>query len=594
MEAPRGCAAAGSGIGPPYGTETGGGSRARNRFRLGAAERARLPVRGICAAAGLGFASLPFLAGLPGGSCRTPAPRRVQWAIMKSPSPLPSARRFLSLALAFLLLVPAAQATWSIVVVNRATGEVCVASATCITNFSLKRWLPVVVVGKGGGAAQSAVDIDGTNRLKIRDGLLAGDTPQEILDLLAQHGAHQSRQYGIAAFDGAPVTFTGTGAGEAKYGVAGEVGDLAYAIQGNVLAGDAVILEAEQTFLSTPGDLGQRVMAAMETARLFGGDGRCSCSQSSPDGCGSPPPSFTKTAHTAFIVLARMGDEDGGCDTADGCASGKYYLSRQFNGGANDPDPVIVLQQKYDEWRQDLSGVPDHVLSVVSVDRDQLVADGRSSAKVRVRLVDVDGVPLPQGGVKLRIVPVEPGPPTAVPGVVTDHGDGSYTFDLVATDHPGQGTWHVYAQYKPKQQALLWPPLSMETDVLSELHAGYDEYSVSSGTWVPFTINRGPADAGRVYRILGSASGTVPGFDLGTLHVPLNPDRFFGFTWKTPGPPYFPGSAGPLDVNGRGKAYLSLPPAAWNVLVGSRLDFTALLGGPTLEVTEVVGFEVLP
>ena len=68
-------------------------------------------------------------------------------------------------------------------------------------------------------------------------------------------------------------------------------------------------------------------MAAMEAARAMGGDGRCSCSGSDPDGCGSPPPSFTKSAHTAFVVLARLGNTDGGCGQLDGCAAGNYYLS---------------------------------------------------------------------------------------------------------------------------------------------------------------------------------------------------------------------------------------------------------------------------
>ena len=50
--------------------------------------------------------------------------------------------------------------TWSIVCVNMETGEVCVASATCLGgNFPLKRWLPVIVVGKGAAAAQSAIEL---------------------------------------------------------------------------------------------------------------------------------------------------------------------------------------------------------------------------------------------------------------------------------------------------------------------------------------------------------------------------------------------------------------------------------------------------
>ena len=94
-------------------------------------------------------------------------------------------------------------------------------------------------------------------------------------------------------------------------GSRGEQGSLVYAIQGNVLTGDPVVFEAERTLLSSTGDLGQRVMAAMETARAFGGDGRCSCSYGAPTNCGSPPPNFDKSAHVAFLIISRIGDEEG-------------------------------------------------------------------------------------------------------------------------------------------------------------------------------------------------------------------------------------------------------------------------------------------
>jgi len=60
-------------------------------------------------------------------------------------------RRPLLALFALLALVPAASATWSIVVVNRRTGEVCIASATCIPRQDLTEWTPVILVGVGGG-----------------------------------------------------------------------------------------------------------------------------------------------------------------------------------------------------------------------------------------------------------------------------------------------------------------------------------------------------------------------------------------------------------------------------------------------------------
>ena len=52
-------------------------------------------------------------------------------------------------------------------------------------------------------------------------------------------------------------------------------------------------------------------MAAMQAARSMGGDGRCSCSPTLPTSCGSPPPSFTKSAHIAYMMVARAGDTEG-------------------------------------------------------------------------------------------------------------------------------------------------------------------------------------------------------------------------------------------------------------------------------------------
>src|SRR5688500_12533282 len=134
---------------------------------------------------------------------------------------LPGAtRRALAGACALLFFADAALATWSIVAINRKTGEVCISRATCLARFDLQRFLPVLVVGKGGGAAQSFVDTSGVNRKIIWDGLMAGAPPALILQNLSQTDpSHQTRQYCITDFDNAPVTFTGSAAGIAKFGV---------------------------------------------------------------------------------------------------------------------------------------------------------------------------------------------------------------------------------------------------------------------------------------------------------------------------------------------------------------------------------------
>ena len=190
---------------------------------------------------------------------------------------MPSLRTLLAFFVGLVLLAAPASATWSIVIVNLVTGEVAVGIATCLTGFDLRPNTVVIVPGLGAAAAQSFVGPLSLRQL-IRDGLLSGESASQILaSLAAADTGHQSRQYGIVSLVCGEETFTGTGAGVWAGGLVGQVGNFRYAIQGNVLTGQPVITAAEQAILMTPGDLPDKLMAAMEAARVMGGDGRCSC-----------------------------------------------------------------------------------------------------------------------------------------------------------------------------------------------------------------------------------------------------------------------------------------------------------------------------
>ena len=241
-----------------------------------------------------------------------------------------------------ILAATPAGATWSIVAADSETQEVVVASATCLTGFDLEQYLPVIVVGKGGGAAQSYVDSTGVRRTIIWNGLHNGSTAQEIVDELLQVTNSHLHQHGVAeATVATSATQTGSGNGAYASGTTGSFGSVHYAIQGNVLTGSPVITAAENAFVGTEGDLPARTMAAMEAARSMGGDGRCSCSPSNPTGCGSPPPSFVKAADVGFFIISRYGDTDDPVCNSSGCADGDYFID--FNiafQSTSDPDPV--------------------------------------------------------------------------------------------------------------------------------------------------------------------------------------------------------------------------------------------------------------
>lgn len=344
------------------------------------------------------------------------------------------------------LLAPQARPTWSIVVVDTRTGEMAVAGATCVAGIDLKRYLAVVYDDVGVAAAQSAVDVGAINRQLIWDGFMQGLAPAEILQLLAlSDPQHAVRQYGIVDLRHDPVTFTGSACGQAASGAAGIVGDLRYAVQGNVLTGDRVVQAAEQALLETPGDLSQRIMAAMEAARSLGGDGRCSCSGGNPTGCGVPPPAFVKSAHVSFFVLARRGGRRGECSGPTGCANGSYFLDLKFTAGALGPEPVISLQRLYDVWRVSKARRPDQVRSRVTALAQRLPADGTSAARVEVELYDIDGKPVaPAGGLDLWLVAAGQGGPFTTPSPITHLGGNRYGFALKAGTTPGMDHWQVW------------------------------------------------------------------------------------------------------------------------------------------------------
>ncbi len=502
-------------------------------------------------------------------------------------------RRLLTSAVAAFLLFSPAHATWSIVVVNTQTGEVCVATATCLTGTDIQNAVPVLKVGVGAAAAQSFVSQNA--KVKIFDGFCNGTTPTEILAVIqSMDGFYQGRQFGIVDMVNPSAGHTGSSAGIAKGDIQGTFGDYKYSIQGNVLTGTQVLTAAENALINAPGDMGQKVMEAMEAARALGGDGRCSCSVGAPTSCGVPPPGFTKSAHVGSVQLARVGDVDSACASGPDCAAGLYYLDLNVIGFFADPDPVFTLQTMYDAWRAGLLGHPDHILSTVTAGADSLPADGVTTTDVTVQLVDVDGVPLTSGGATLSIGPVDGTPSLVTVGPVTDNGDGSYTFALTAGVTTGTASLAIVAD-DGTVAATLFPYLEVELAPAASFHCGFDAISAADGASVPFTVDLGAGASGETYVVLASGNGTVPGVLLpGGAVLPLNPDVFTSFTFLNPGPPLLPGSLGTLDGQGRATASFDPGPGALATAVGLHLDWAAvtLTGTPVATVAD--GFDVLP
>ena len=503
--------------------------------------------------------------------------------------------RLAALAAVVTLAASPAFSTWSIVAVNTRTREVCISSATCLPNFNLRLNLPVMRPGIGGGVSQALVDSGAANRQIIWNGLNAGLAPQQILQQLLGVQAAQSRQFGIVDFENLPVTFSGSQTIPANPGVVGVVGEWRYAIQGNILTDNQVVLAAEQAFLQTNGDIGQKVMAAMEAARFWGGDGRCSCSASAPTSCALPPAEPFQSAYTGFFLISRVGDTGGSvCNSSSGCAQGQMYAALNAIGNASTADPVITLRAQYNAWRAALSGRPDHIASETLADREALVADGRTEAEVTLFLRDLDGVPVGHGGATIAVNSVGAAGAASFAGPVVDNGDGTYTLRIRAGQTPGDARFRVTVN-DGVSPVTLWPELALRVDPIAPLHIGFDAISARDARSVPIVLNAGYDADPRAYLLVASTAGTVPGVSLGSLTLPLKSSRLLRYSLSNAGDPDLLRTTGPLHPSGRAVAWFTPDPSTLRHLAGTRIEWSGVVFGPNgRAVLPPAGFDILP
>jgi len=255
-----------------------------------------------------------------------------------------------------------ALATWSIVAVDRSTGRVVVASATCVDRDDefLKGVQAVVVPGKGVAACQAAVDNTHANQMLVFQELQKGTDPKAIIEMLSEDPAFQTRQFGIVDLQGRAAGHSGLGNGYVSQDIHGQVSgtDIFYSIQGNILRPGQVVPNAVAAFVKAGGAITDRVMAAMEAADGSGGDSRCTCPPWPTDGSKPKIPCDDKTAHVAYILMAEKNDTNG-----DSHNSGKYamYINVSQPGADRGPaairegenlNPVKTLRMRYDAWRK--------------------------------------------------------------------------------------------------------------------------------------------------------------------------------------------------------------------------------------------------
>jgi uncharacterized Ntn-hydrolase superfamily protein len=276
----------------------------------------------------------------------------------------------LGLALLFSTAAPAL-ATWSVIALDAATGQVIIASATCVRQGGFPQRQPnpardlmdvqaVIVPGLGVAACQAGVDNTRENQMLVYNELKKGTPPPEIIELLKKHEASRKpedqmerRQFGILAMpNGGTITarnnragFNGRGNSQSSLYFGGQVGEVFYQVQGNTLLGDQVVHMAALAFTRANGTLADRVMAAMEAADANGGDHRCNCGNNPVE----TAPCDNRTAHVAYIAMANKDDRPGATHN-----DGQYFAYITASDADVKPgesaNPVRTLRTRYDAW----------------------------------------------------------------------------------------------------------------------------------------------------------------------------------------------------------------------------------------------------
>jgi uncharacterized Ntn-hydrolase superfamily protein len=268
---------------------------------------------------------------------------------------------------AVLLALPAsASATWSVIALDAKTGQVIIASATCVRQAGFPARAPngardlmdvqaVIVPGVGVAACQAGVDNTRKNQMLVYNEITKGTPPAAIIELLKQDPDVQRRQFGIVTMPKGDTMagrnnragFNGTGNSVSSLYFGGQVGEIYYQVQGNTLLGDQVVHLAALAFTRATGTMADRVMAAMEAADANGGDHRCNCGNNPLDFV----PCDGKTAHVAYLTIANKDDQIGVTHN-----DGKYYaylsVTDDNTKKGESGNPVKTLRLRYDAWKK--------------------------------------------------------------------------------------------------------------------------------------------------------------------------------------------------------------------------------------------------
>ncbi len=214
------------------------------------------------------------------------------------------------------------QDTFSITAVDPVTGYVGSAGASCVAGSII-----LSDVHPNLGVIHCQAYYLAANQNYARNLMNMGLTPQQIIDSVVAHDAQNNptiRQYGITDFVGNTVRtagYTGVNTNNYKNHNLGPN----FTVQGNILLGQQILDSMYNRYMNTPGTMGDKLMAALQGAKVIGADTRC-----------NP----TRSSISAFLRVAKPTDPQ----------SGPYWLDLNVQSVPNPRDPIDSLQILYNQW----------------------------------------------------------------------------------------------------------------------------------------------------------------------------------------------------------------------------------------------------
>ncbi len=227
------------------------------------------------------------------------------------------------------------QDTFSIVAIDSATGQVGSAGASCVGSSTTYPHGAAILsdVIPGVGVIHTQASWSPVNQQNAHNWMMMGLPPQQIIDSLVAHDAGNNpaiRQYGIADYNGGhprAASFTGVGCQNYK----NDTNHIYYSIQGNILMGQMILDSMQSRFLNTTGTLADRLMAALQGAKVVGADTRCAPKNAS--------------SQSSFLRVANMTNRPDSlyCD---------LWMAYPTNYSGQYPvDPIDSLQTLYNIWK---------------------------------------------------------------------------------------------------------------------------------------------------------------------------------------------------------------------------------------------------